>query len=268
MSVTDAQVHLWTIDQAPAHHWRSPFPIEVALREMDAAGIDRVVNCPALWDMGSNDYAVEAARLHPDRFATLGWFPLDDAANEDTVDRWMEKPGMLGLRFVLARPDTWQHVVSGKLDWLFEAASKRKLPFGLMPPPSDIARLGGIAEAHPGMGMMIDHLAVSPFEKLPGAIGHLDALIALARHPNIAVKASAVPSMSNEAYPFADTFGALKKIYDAFGPTRMFWGSDYTRMHCSWRECVTMFTEELEWLTGEARDLVMGRAVCDWVSWR
>jgi hypothetical protein len=28
-----------------------------------------------------------------------------------------------------------------------------------------------------------------------------------------------------------------------------------------------MFTDELPWLKGEERELVMGRAVCDWLGW-
>ena len=268
MTIVDAQIHLWTNDKAPPHHWRAPFLIDDALREMDAAGVDRAVNCPATWDAASNDYAVEAARLHPDRFATLGWFPLDATANEDMVDHWMEKPGMLGLRFLLATLDTWPRVMEGELDWLFAAAAKRKIPLALMAPPYDIGRLSTIAEAHPDLRMVVDHLGVSPFDKLPAATHHLDGLLALARHPNVTVKASAVPSMSNEAYPFTDTFSTLKKVYEAFGPTRMFWGSDFTRMRCSWRECATMFTEELDWLTGAERDWVMGRALCDWMGWR
>jgi hypothetical protein len=31
---------------------------------------------------------------------------------------------------------------------------------------------------------------------------------------------------------------------------------------------VTLFTEELPWLTGGDRELVMGRAVCDWLGWK
>jgi L-fuconolactonase len=31
---------------------------------------------------------------------------------------------------------------------------------------------------------------------------------------------------------------------------------------------VTMFTEELPWLSGRDEDLVMGRAVCAWLDWR
>jgi hypothetical protein len=29
-----------------------------------------------------------------------------------------------------------------------------------------------------------------------------------------------------------------------------------------------MLTEELPWLSGRDLDLVMGRAVCDWLGWR
>jgi predicted TIM-barrel fold metal-dependent hydrolase len=258
LELVDAQIHLWTGDQAPPHHWRAPFTIEDALREMDAAGIARVVNCPAIWDPASNDYAVEAARRHPDRFATLGWFKLDADASEDSIDRLLDRPGMLGLRFMLATPDLWRRFEAGELDWLF----------GVMIPSPGLEQLGSIADSNPGLRLIVDHLAVSPFEKLPGAFAHLDSLVALAAHPNIAVKATAVPSMSNESYPFDDTFAALQTVYDAFGAERTFWGSDYTRMHCSWQECAAIFREALPSLKGGELELVMGRAVRDWIGWR
>ena len=45
----------------------------------------------------------------------------------------------------------------------------------------------------------------------------------------------------------------------------MFWGTDITRMLCSWRQCVTLFTEELRWLKGRDLDLVMGEATA--IGW-
>ena len=59
----------------------------------------------------------------------------------------------------------------------------------------------------------------------------------------------------------------LRQIYDAFGPHRMFWGTDITKMPCSWRQCVTMFTEELPWLGEQDKRLVMGDALCAWWGW-
>ena len=51
-------------------------------------------------------------------------------------------------------------------------------------------------------------------------------------------------------------------------PARWFWVTDITRMTCSWRQCVRLFTEELSWLKGRDLELVMGRAVCDWLGWK
>jgi len=31
---------------------------------------------------------------------------------------------------------------------------------------------------------------------------------------------------------------------------------------------VTMFTEELTWLQGHEKELVMGQAICDWLGWK
>jgi hypothetical protein len=31
---------------------------------------------------------------------------------------------------------------------------------------------------------------------------------------------------------------------------------------------VTLFTEELPWLTGRELELVMGRALCAWLGWK
>jgi len=51
-----------------------------------------------------------------------------------------------------------------------------------------------------------------------------------------------------------------------FSSQRMFRGTDITRTPCSWRQCVTMFTEKPPWLEGRDLELVMGRAVCEWIG--
>jgi len=99
------------------------------------------------------------------------------------------------------------------------------------------------------------------------AFADLGALLALAKHPNIAVKATGAPSHSSAPYPYRNIHDGLHRIYDAFGPKRFFWGTDITRMPCGYRECVTMFTEELPWLRGRDLEQVMGLGVIDWLGW-
>ena len=120
--------------------------------------------------------------------------------------------------------------------------------------------------AHAGR---LDHLGrpsgvTSPAERW----ANLPEVLALAKYPNVAMKATGAPSYSDQPYPFRDIHDNLRRLYDAFGPTRWFWGTDITRMPCSWRQCVTLFTEELPWLRGRDLELVMGRAVCDWLGWK
>jgi predicted TIM-barrel fold metal-dependent hydrolase len=81
------------------------------------------------------------------------------------------------------------------------------------------------------------------------------------------VKVSALPGYSTEHYPYRNLHGYVKRVYDAFGPARLFWGSDLTRLKCSYRQCLTVFTEEMSWLTADDLELIMGRALCEWLDW-
>jgi hypothetical protein len=57
-------------------------------------------------------------------------------------------------------------------------------------------------------------------------------------------------------------------VVSAYGAARIFWGSDLTRLPCPYRLCVTMFTEEMRWLTSTELELIMGRALCEWLRWK
>ena len=111
-------------------------------------------------------------------------------------------------------------------------------------------------------------MAVPPGSSGPSAYRFQPELLALAKYPNVAVKATGQPGYAEDAYPFRSFHEHLHRCFDAFGPERIFWGTDITRMPCSWRQCVTVFTEELPWLKGRDLELVMGEALCNWVGWR
>jgi hypothetical protein len=68
--------HLWEKGTPSAHHRQEPYSAEQAIAGMDAAGVDRALIHPVMWDPDSNELAVEAVRRYPDRFAIMGWFYL------------------------------------------------------------------------------------------------------------------------------------------------------------------------------------------------
>jgi predicted TIM-barrel fold metal-dependent hydrolase len=269
MRIVDAQVHIWGSGTPSGEHRKvSVFTAEALLAEMDAAGVDAaVIHPPVSWDPDSNALAEDAARRWPDRFAVLGQVPLDRPEESRTLlETWRERPGQKGLRYPLVRPEqqTWHE--DGTMDWLWPTAERLGLPVASMA-WRFLPLFGVIAERHPKLRLIIDHCGLVRSAKDEAAFANLDALLPLARLPNIAVKATGAPAYSSQPYPFRNIHDGLRRIYDAFGPHRFFWGTDITRMPCSYRQCVTMFTEELPWLSGRELELVMGRALCEWIGW-
>src|SRR5437763_15552791 len=98
MMIVDGQIHLWEKGTPSAHHRQQPYSAEQAIAGMNAAGVDRALIHPVLWDPDSNELAAQSVARHPDRFAIMGWFYLDDAQGPELVARWNERPGLLARR--------------------------------------------------------------------------------------------------------------------------------------------------------------------------
>ena len=271
MSIVDAQIHLWGtgLPSNLSHRQVTSFTPEEAIVLMDEAGVDAAVIHPPGWDPGSTEMAFKAVRDYPGRFAIMGSLPLDQARSRDLIAEWRKQPGMLGLRYTFLHDPDRQWLADGTIDWLWAAAEEADVPIAALATDS-LTELGEIAERHPRLRLTIDHLGGRgglTTLKDAEAMTHIPTLLALAKFPNVAVKATGAPGYSSEAYPFRSMHEYLQQIYDAFGPQRMFWGTDISKMPCSWKQCVTMFTEELPFLSEADKRLVMGEALCAWWGW-
>jgi predicted TIM-barrel fold metal-dependent hydrolase len=271
MQIVDAQIHVWGsgLPSNLAHRQVTAFPTEEAVGLMDEGGVDAAVIHPPGWDPGATAMAFAAVHTYPGRFAIMGALPLDRPASRALVASWRNQPGMLGLRYGFLQEPLRGWLEDGTLDWLWAAAEHAGVPIALLATDS-LPAVGRIAERHPGLRLTIDHLGGKGGNttlKDAAAMTHMPALLALAKYSNVAVKATGVPWYSSEPYPFPTMHTFVRQVYDAFGPQRLFWGTDITKMPCSWRQCVTMFTEELPWLSEPDQALIMGQAVCAWWGW-
>ncbi len=271
MQIVDAQIHTWGsgLPSNLSHRQVTHFTPEEAIALMDEGGVNAAVIHPPGWDPNSTEMAFQAVRGHPGRFAIMGALPLDEPASRERIGTWRTQPGMLGLRYTFLHDPMRRRLHEGAFDWLWAEAEKQGVPIATLATDS-LEELGRIAERHPGLRLTIDHLGGRgglTTLKDHAAMEHLPRLVALARYPNVAVKATGAPGYSGEAYPYPIMQNYLRQIFDAFGPHRMFWGTDITKMPCSWRQCVTMFTEELPWLGEDDKRLVMGDALCAWWGW-
>lgn len=273
MQIVDAQVHVWG-PETPERPWTpgrhphraTPLEAEELLREMDRAGVARAILVPPSWDADRNDYVLEAARRHPDRFAAVGRFNPEAPGARGQVEHWLDEPGMLGMRttFTLAQKPA---LLEGRIDWLWEQAEAAQVPVMALISHDMVPLIDDIAARHPRLKLSLCHLALPTDVRDDAAFAEFDKLLVLARRPNVSVMASCLPAYTSAPYPFAYLHPYIRQVVEAFGPQRVFWGTDLARLPCPYGEAVKLFTEALPWLNENDKARIMGRALCEWLDW-
>jgi predicted TIM-barrel fold metal-dependent hydrolase len=115
--------------------------------------------------------------------------------------------------------------------------------------------------------LIVDHFGLPLEARDEDLLGVVRELVALAGLPNVAVKASALPSYTRDPYPFPSLHEPIRQVVEAFGPRRVFWGSEMTRLRCPYREAVALFTEALTFLSEDDLHWVMGQGISEWLGW-
>jgi predicted TIM-barrel fold metal-dependent hydrolase len=278
LTIIDAQVHVW-LPETPDRRWppggaarvQLPYALDYTklLKLMDEAGVDRAILVPPSWEGERNDHALEAAARYPNRFAVMGRMALDQPANAERLRHWKAQPGMLGIRqvFMGKRERAW--LSDGTADWFWREAEAAGVPV-MLHAAGLMNEVGAIAEKHPGLTLVLDHFGLSSGIVKEGRTSEaIEEAAALAKHNNVYVKVSAAPVYSREAYPFRDLDAHIKRLIDAYGPQRCFWGTDLSHAihNATYRQCVTHFTEALTFLSDQDKELIMGRSLAKCLGW-
>lgn len=273
MKIYDSQFHCFYSD-APEHPWPAgavtrhgkEFTIEQALALMDKNGVEGAVLVPPSWNGWDNEYSLRAARQWPKRFGVMGRFDITWPDAPERLKSWREQEGMLGLR-VFLMGDPWMSLLEEEKTWFWRIAEETRLPI-MTTIPGHIAGYEPILARYPDLRLIIDHAGRHPLgPQDEAAWADESQLHALARYKNVTVKVSSLPCFSTQSYPFPNLHSHIRSIYDHFGPERMAWGSDVTRLTCPYEENIRLFTEALDFLSAQDREWIMGRALAKALDW-
>ncbi len=232
----DAHQHFWHYDPV-AYDWiddsmrvirRDFLPADLAPLAA-SAGVHGTIAVQARQSLAETDWLLSLAATHPDLIrGVVGWLPLREhgAAIDALLDAYAARPALKGLR----------HVLQGEADAYFSdssfhAALARLAPRGLTYDLLILARqlpLGiALADRHPGLPIVLDHIAKPVVSGLPPA-DWLRNLYELARRPHVLCKFSGVVT---EVPGWRWTPDLLRPYFDAalaaFGPRRLLFGSDW-----------------------------------------
>ncbi len=91
----------------------------------------------------------------------------------------------------------------------------------------------------------------------------LDSLLTLAQFPRVYCKITHTWLLTKQAYPYRDTWDLVKRVYDAFGPDRLMWGTDWpiSGNKLTYGQALELVRDEMDFLTTEDKDWILGKTI-------
>jgi predicted TIM-barrel fold metal-dependent hydrolase len=277
MVITESGVHVWRA-AGPDRPWQpgrephlpTPIGYDDLAAMMAEAGVDRAILVPPSWEGERIDYALEAAARFPERFAVMGRIPIEQPQAREMLETWKSHSGMLGVRLTFHHAWDRPWMSDGTADWFWPAAERLGIPVMLNAPTLQ-DEIGAIAARHPGLRIILDHMGRVKGMRDETLADAVEQTIPLAKHPNVYVKLTQIPECSSPPYPYKSTQPYVRRLIEAFGPRRAFWGTDLSAMlsrtTCTYRQAVTMFTEEMKFLSADDLEWIMGRGLAECLAW-
>ncbi|HAL47588.1 MAG: amidohydrolase [SAR202 cluster bacterium] len=218
MTIADTHCHA-------GNNWFEP--VEMLLNQMNANGVDKaaLIQHRGTYD---NAYLFECARRFAGRFAVV---VIVDTGKDDApaqLEKWAAE-GAVGVRLAPLERSPGSDPL---------AIWRKAADLGLV-----VSSLGGVDQfasdefeqavaEFPDMPIVIEHLAgIRQGAQPPYAT--FKRAIALSKYPNTYIKVGGLgeisqrPSVLGADFAFDHTPPLIEMAYDAFGPRRMMWGSDY-----------------------------------------
>ena len=236
MLTIDAQVHAYERNH-PGRPWAGVLhgPAEVTgddmVAAMDAVRVDgAILVSPFTMYRYDASYAIDVRAKHPGRFALVKPVDPSDPAVAETIAAWAALPGTVGVRIMMNR-DVSPDPADPGINRVLATAARHSLAVNLLA-WGRLEQAGQLAARNPGTRLVIDHLGLQqPFEPPAPAqpFADLPKVLALAAHPNVAIKITGACTLSHEPFPYRDIWDPLGRIFDAFGMDRCLWGTDWTR---------------------------------------
>jgi L-fuconolactonase len=274
MVISDAQIHVWEED-SPRRPWKpgatppgmraGGYEAPTIVEEMGRAGVARAVLVPPTLEGGRNDLALDACRRYPGRFGVMAQF-LPERGDRDRLRELLREPDVLGLRFNWMRARSLDFLLDGSHDWVLDEVAAADKALMVLAPGAN-SQLGEVASRFKGVRFILDHCNIPSSARDGEIIPRIDALCELADEANIAVKVSALPCVTTEVSPFPLVLGQARRVIEAFGAARCMWGSDLSRLPCSYEEWIRAFTEAADFLQPDQVAMLMSGTLEHWLKW-
>jgi L-fuconolactonase len=276
--IIDSHCHAW---RAWPYDKSVPDPehrgsIESLLYEMDTHGVDHAtVVCARIGDgeggdgfanQDNNDYVAAFARLHPDRITP--WVDIDCAWRKEhhtpgAVKRMieeLERNQATGFTHYVGEQDGWFASDEGRE--FFRTAAERKVIASIALSPAWFPALREVAKENPSLPILVHHMSSPRNNNGIYDPTDLAELIKSADLPNLGIKISGFNynSVLKWNFPYTDSQQLFRTIYDAYGPHRLYWGSDFpaSRDMLTYTQAIEVLRWHCDFLSTSELEMILG----------
>jgi L-fuconolactonase len=206
-------------------HWFEP--VEVLLHQMNANGVEKatLVQVRGQFD---NRYLMKCVRRFPGRFSAVAIVDTERPDAPQTLEGWVRE-GAEGVRLAPTTRSPGNDPLA-----IWRKAAELGIPVSSLGNPQGFtsAQFEEVVKELPTLPIIIEHL---------GGIGRDEAapyptfrkILALARYPNTHIKVHGLGEICARPIPFPQPMRfptvppLMQMAYDAFGASRIMWGSDF-----------------------------------------
>lgn len=263
MRIIDPHVHVWTNN--PEFPWakettdppRNEATPEILLDLMQANGIEKTVLVQVIYYRWDNRYAAHAIKTYPDKFMAVCRVNPEDPEAPDHLSYWTEECGFRGVRLSPSADAAGDWFKGPLMDPIFKRAETLGVPMLILCAPPRLTDLVHLLERYPNLDVVIDHMA----DCRPSNPHDVRKLLDLARYPRVYVKISHTWSISEQAYPWADTHALVEQVYQTFGGPRIMWSTDWpVSLHrAQYPQTLSVVRDEMDFFSPEDREWVLGK---------
>ena len=262
----DAHAHVWSGDTArwpraaavPGQKVEpTAFLPEELLGHGKPSGVTRVVLIQRGFHGNDNRYMFSVLQKQRDRFSAVA--RIDHLApNAPATMKQLEQQGARGFRISPdGKPLTW--LDSAGMDTLWRFAAERRLAICPLVDPNALPSIERMCARHPETTVVIDHLCrigvSGSFEE-----ADIRALCALGARKQVHVKVSGFHALGGKAPPYLDLRPLIRRVYDAYGASRLMWGTDAPSQVIngnSYQAAFALVNERLDFLSKSDRDWIL-----------
>jgi L-fucono-1,5-lactonase len=253
----DSHHHLWKynsteyewIDETMAAIRRDFLPPDLK-RELDAVGIDGAVAVQSRQTLEETHWLLDLAEKHDFLKGVVGWVPLTDSNVRKTLDGLADRRKLKGVRHIVqAEPDE-KFILRDDFNAGVRLLADYGLVYDILIYESHLPQAIEFADRHPNQMFVLDHLA-KPRVKANQVEPWRTNVRRLAQRQHVYCKISGLVTEADwKLWTEAQLSVYLETVLDAFGPSRVMFGSDWpvclvASSYEKWYQVVSRFCEKL-----------------------